>query len=226
MWYAVLCCDACRSSDHLPWIGLLYRGTDSIYTATGMSKWGLANGVVAGQLIHDYIMQRQAENKYAKMLDARRLTLKTMPGMIQENVHVTQHFISDKLKSLVAPSIDTLKPGTGGLVKVKGTTVGAYLDKVQAQPYTETPHLPPVLLNSCYPPLIYSRSPRCAFCLSQDGKYHFVKPICTHLGGTVLFNQGDCVWDCPLHGSQFGVDGDVIHGPACKGLEVIKDLEW
>jgi len=176
------------SSDHLPWIGYLYSGTNSIYTATGFSKWGLTNGVVAGQLFHDIIMQRETSNPYFKMMDARRVTVKTTPGMIAETLHTTQHFFADKIKALVAPSITTLKPGTGGLVKAKSGTVGAYLDR--------------------------------------DGKYHVVKPVCTHLGCHLLFNQGDAVWDCPCHGSQFGIDGDVIHGPAVKGLEVVKDLEW
>lgn len=177
------------SSDHLPWAGYLYRGTSSIYTATGFSKWGLTNGIAAGQLFHDLILQREADNKYFKMLDARRWDLKAVPGMIQENLHTVQHFFGDKIKALVAPSIDTLKPGTGGLVKSKNHgTVGAFLDK--------------------------------------DGKMHAVTPICTHLGCHLLFNQGDCVWDCPCHGSQFGVDGDVIHGPAVLPLKQIKDLEW
>ena len=122
------------------------------------------------------------------MLDARRWDLKAVPGMIKENLHTAQHFFADKIKALVAPNIDSLKPGTGGLVKAKGQTVGAYLDR--------------------------------------DGKYHVVKPVCTHLGCHLLFNQGDSVWDCPCHGSQFGIDGDVIHGPAVKALEQIKDLEW
>ena len=176
------------SSDHLPWIGYLYRGSNTIYTATGFSKWGLTNGLAAGQIIHDLILGNEATNKYFKMTDARRYSAKTIPGMIQEGLHTTQHMIGDKIKALVAPSIDTLKPGTGGLVKAGGQTVGAFLD--------------------------------------TEGKYHLVKPVCTHLGCHLLFNQGDAVWDCPCHGSQFGVDGDVIHGPAVVNLEVIKDLQW
>lgn len=57
-----------------------------------------------------------------------------------------------------------------------------------------------------------------------DGVYHVVKPVCTHLGCDLVFNQGDTVWDCPCHGSRFDIDGTVLHGPACKPLEQV--LEW
>lgn len=189
--YLLCPCPACPaySGDKLPWVGHLYSGSKSIYCVTGMSKWGLTNGVVAGQVLHDYILGKEADNKYAKMLDATRWSVKSAPGAIKEMAHTAQHMIGDKLKALAAPNIDTLKPGTGGLVKTKNSgTVGAYLD--------------------------------------MDGKYHTIKPVCTHLGCHLLFNQGDACWDCPCHGSQFTIDGDVIHGPAVKCLEQVKDLQW
>lgn len=60
----------------------------------------------------------------------------------------------------------------------------------------------------------------------KDGVYHVVNPVCTHLGCNLIFNQGDKIWDCPCHGSQFSVDGEVIHGPAVKPLDKITDLDW
>jgi glycine/D-amino acid oxidase-like deaminating enzyme/nitrite reductase/ring-hydroxylating ferredoxin subunit len=62
--------------------------------------------------------------------------------------------------------------------------------------------------------------------LDHNGQYHLVKPVCTHMGCDLVFNQGDTAWDCPCHGSRFDVEGKVIHGPACKSLHQIKDLQW
>jgi glycine/D-amino acid oxidase-like deaminating enzyme len=40
------------------------------------------------------------------------------------------------------------------------------------------------------------------------------RPICTHLGGVLAWNDVEESWDCPLHGSRFAPDGSVLEGPA------------
>jgi glycine/D-amino acid oxidase-like deaminating enzyme/nitrite reductase/ring-hydroxylating ferredoxin subunit len=52
----------------------------------------------------------------------------------------------------------------------------------------------------------------------EDGTLHAVSARCTHLGCLVAFNDAERVWECPCHGSRFGVDGTVLHGPAVRPL--------
>jgi Rieske Fe-S protein len=53
----------------------------------------------------------------------------------------------------------------------------------------------------------------------MDGQLHAHSAICTHMGCVLGWNHTDRTWDCPCHGSRFGTDGDVIHGPAVTPLK-------
>jgi glycine/D-amino acid oxidase-like deaminating enzyme/nitrite reductase/ring-hydroxylating ferredoxin subunit len=54
------------------------------------------------------------------------------------------------------------------------------------------------------------------------GGLHSLSATCTHLGCVVHWNSAERSWDCPCHGSRFGVDGTVLHGPAAKALEQVE----
>ena len=55
-----------------------------------------------------------------------------------------------------------------------------------------------------------------------NGEIYAVKPICSHLGCLLNWNNTDKTWDCPCHGSRFDFTGKNIYEPAIKGLEQIK----
>jgi glycine/D-amino acid oxidase-like deaminating enzyme/nitrite reductase/ring-hydroxylating ferredoxin subunit len=60
---------------------------------------------------------------------------------------------------------------------------------------------------------------RVAAARDEDGTLHAVSPRCTHLGCIVQWNNAERSWDCPCHGSRFGLDGTVLEGPAVHRLE-------
>ncbi|MDB5231604.1 MAG: FAD-dependent oxidoreductase [Chitinophagaceae bacterium] len=55
----------------------------------------------------------------------------------------------------------------------------------------------------------------------ENGKLHAVDPACTHAKCTVSWNYAEQSWDCPCHGARYSADGEVITGPASKGLKPI-----
>lgn len=53
----------------------------------------------------------------------------------------------------------------------------------------------------------------------EAGQIHRLSAVCSHMGCIVHWNAAEKSWDCPCHGSRFGIDGRVIHGPAIHPLE-------
>lgn len=60
--------------------------------------------------------------------------------------------------------------------------------------------------------------------VDEDGTSHAVSPTCTHMGCLVSFNDAERAWECPCHGSRFGLDGAVLQGPANRPLEKRSDV--
>jgi glycine/D-amino acid oxidase-like deaminating enzyme/nitrite reductase/ring-hydroxylating ferredoxin subunit len=65
---------------------------------------------------------------------------------------------------------------------------------------------------------------RAAVYRDPQGALHAVSATCTHLGCIVEWNGAETTWDCPCHGSRYGVDGEVISAPASEPLVPV-DLE-
>jgi glycine/D-amino acid oxidase-like deaminating enzyme/nitrite reductase/ring-hydroxylating ferredoxin subunit len=56
----------------------------------------------------------------------------------------------------------------------------------------------------------------------DQGALHAYSAACTHLGCHLHWNSFERCWDCPCHGSQFSIDGEVLNGPAIFPLEQVE----
>lgn len=59
-----------------------------------------------------------------------------------------------------------------------------------------------------------------AVLLHTESGFSAMSLVCTHLGCGLENNPNDFV--CPCHGSRFGADGRVLHGPADKPLQSLR----
>jgi len=61
------------------------------------------------------------------------------------------------------------------------------------------------------------------FLTRDQGKLRAFAITCPHLGCSYAFDDGKKHFVCPCHGSEFALDGSVIHGPASSPLS---HLTW
>ena len=112
--------------DRMPYVGRapLMRNT---YVATGFRKWGLSNATAAAQIIADLVAGRH--NPRADVFAANRVgDARALARTSLLNLHVASRFVRDRVKRLIAPSLETLERGEGGLVRAGGDTIAAYRD--------------------------------------------------------------------------------------------------
>lgn len=67
--------------------------------------------------------------------------------------------------------------------------------------------------------IIEHKGEKVAAAKDELGTLHILSPVCTHMGCYVQWNNSEKSWDCPCHGSRFGIKGEVLEGPAVKALE-------
>lgn len=53
---------------------------------------------------------------------------------------------------------------------------------------------------------------------TETGKIYQVDAVCPHMGCELSWNPDECSWDCPCHGSRFDYEGNLLDGPAQRGI--------
>lgn len=56
----------------------------------------------------------------------------------------------------------------------------------------------------------------------KEGMLFAIKPVCSHLGCELSWNNLEKTWDCPCHGSRFTYEGKSIYDPSIHDLERIE----
>lgn len=54
---------------------------------------------------------------------------------------------------------------------------------------------------------------------TETGKIYQVDVVCPHMGCELAWNPEECSWDCPCHGSRFDREGNLLNGPAQRGIK-------
>jgi glycine/D-amino acid oxidase-like deaminating enzyme/nitrite reductase/ring-hydroxylating ferredoxin subunit len=168
------------TADGVPYIGSFHPSARHTWVAAGFGGWGMASGVLSGQLLAAHITGAPLP-PWAGLYAPRGLRAHEAHSVLRFQSAVAGRYVGDRLRPSYADSVEEIAPGTGAIVRVRGR--------------------------------------RCAVHRTAEGEVRALSPRCTHLGCLVRFNDGEGAWECPCHGSRFGVDGEVIQGPATRPLE-------
>ncbi|MBP2161312.1 MULTISPECIES: FAD-dependent oxidoreductase [Asticcacaulis] len=161
---------------------------DNVYLVTGDSGEGLTTGAAAGLILRDLLEGR--ENPWADLYEPRRKPARptTVGDYIMENLTV-----ATSVAEHILPAGNHEHDGE--------VEVGSFDD------------IKPEQGALCRHGL-----GKVAAYRDAGGRLHVCSATCTHAGCVVHWNSFERCWDCPCHGSQFDINGQVLQGPAVKPL--------
>ncbi len=112
--------------DYMGFIGKNPGNDEHIYIATGDSGNGMTHGTIAGILLTDLLLGRK--NNWSSLYDPSRISFRATPEFAKENLNVAKQY-KDYLNDDEAPSVDSIQPGSGGVVTVGKKRIAAYRDE-------------------------------------------------------------------------------------------------
>lgn len=221
----------CITLDKIPYIGEFSHFMPNMYIGTGFNKWGMTSSNVAGNIIVDKILGR--ENEYENVFKATRLhPIKNnveLGNMIKET---TNSFVINKFKvpEVVAEAgINETANNTdtnGSAINRKEDNNMSYInDSDFSKIENSSPHVSEKIfadLENDTGHVLEYKGQKFGIYKDANGKIFAVKPICTHLGCLLSWNNLDKTWDCPCHGSRFDYMGHQLYNPAIRDLDVVE----
>ena len=104
--------------DYMPLVGKIDK---NLFIATGYNTWGMTNGILAGKIISDLILEK--ENQYIDLFNPNR-DIKNIPRIINFNMKNAFSFIETKLCKNKVFYRNNVK-----IVNENGTWYGIYIDE-------------------------------------------------------------------------------------------------
>lgn len=238
----------CITLDKIPYIGEFSHFMPNMYIGAGFNKWGMTSSNVAANIIVDKILGR--DNEYEDVFKATRLQpIKNnaeLGNMIKETANslVINKF---KVPEVEMNEIDLNKAGTEvvnnvnfvGINEIDNNT-DANCSAIDRKEDNNVVHVPDgnfekigsssthvsekvfaELENDTGHVLEYNGQ-KLGVYKDANSKVFAVKPICTHLGCLLSWNNLDKTWDCPCHGSRFDYMGHQLYNPAIRDLDVVE----
>lgn len=116
------------SIDGVPFVGVHKPFGENAYVATGFGGWGMTNGVAAGRIIADSILDRGSP--WEEVFRTSRLTIDgTLREFVSHNTKSARHLFEDYLRTREPAAVDQLARDEAQVVDSSDGPVGLYRDE-------------------------------------------------------------------------------------------------
>lgn len=116
------------SIDRVPFIGRLGPQSENVYTATGFGGWGMTNGVVAGMVLSDLIVDGQSE--WEDVYQPMRFNEDASANAFRHhNEHDVKHYLEDYTDHPQPGDVESVEPGDGAVLDLDEGVTAVYRDE-------------------------------------------------------------------------------------------------
>lgn len=132
---------------------------------------------------------------------------------------VSAMILRDMICGIKNPFADIFSPARfsseelPGMIKDSGKAVGGLTKRFF--------HIPGETINMLLPghgAVVETVEGKVGVYKTEENKIYQVDIVCPHLGCELTWNPDEKTWDCPCHGSRFDYRGNVLDGPAQRGI--------
>jgi Rieske Fe-S protein len=116
------------SIDGVPFVGFHRPFGENAYVATGFGGWGMTNGIAAGRIIADSILDRGSP--WSDLYRPSRLTIDgTLREFVSHNTKSARHLFEDYLGTRRPRTVEDLAAGDATVVETSDGPVGVHRDE-------------------------------------------------------------------------------------------------
>lgn len=116
------------SVDRVPFVGRLAPQTERMYTATGFGGWGMTNGIAAGMVLSDLIVD--GESEWADVYWPMRFHEEaSADDFLEHNTHDVKHYLEDRAQHPRKADLESVERGEGAVLDLDEGLTAVYRDE-------------------------------------------------------------------------------------------------
>ncbi len=218
------------TTDQMPYIGYLNSSLfHNLYVATGFNKWGMTGGINAALVLRDMLLMGRSD--YEELFNPKRTGAMSGPnfmtgfnkwgmtGGINAALVLRDMLLMGRsdYEELFNPKRTGAMSGPNFMTHNTEAVKNYLQGKLRMVPKQQYPQKGEAVVTKLEDGNVYG------IYQDEEENYHIVELTCPHVGARLRWNSAEKSWDCPVHGSRFSIDGEILDGPSTHRLNSYKE---